>query len=238
MNCSSPSLLRVSQLLKRYPSGFQFGPANFTLSAASTYAFLGINGAGKSTLFQLLTGNLDASEGQIYWREQKFGPESFAIKRHIGYLPQNLDLPPWVSGLELLTYAANLYATSTDRCALQNLLEYWDCQAFAQRPLAACSHGMQKRLALALASFHNPQLLILDEPFSGLDLLHIRALEKLIQTRQEQGLTTVLSTHIAHYVAKLCQAVYLIKVGQVYPLANWQQKDLTGKIQMIEDQFF
>ncbi|NRA44780.1 MAG: ABC transporter ATP-binding protein [Oligoflexales bacterium] len=232
------SLLAVKDLTKKYPSGFQFGSANFGLPGGSTVAFLGPNGAGKSTLFQMLTGNLDPSSGSITISGSKLNPDAFELKRAVGYLPQHLQLPRWVSAREVLRYAASLYQLEDPVKQINEMMERWDCLAYENQPLASCSHGMQKRVGLALANLHTPKLLILDEPFSGLDLYHMRTLEDLILSRRKAGLATIISTHITPFVAKLCEQVYIIKVGQVSKLENWADHSYEDKIKLIEDKFF
>ncbi|MFK7823102.1 MAG: ABC transporter ATP-binding protein [Oligoflexales bacterium] len=232
------SLLSVRDLTKNYPSGFQFGSANFDLPRGSTVAFLGPNGAGKSTLFQMLTGNLDPSEGRISIEGARLSPDAFELKRTIGYLPQHLQLPRWVSGREVLRYAANLYQLKDPIKQINNMLKRWDCLSYENQPLASCSHGMQKRVGLALANIHTPRLLILDEPFSGLDLYHMRTLEELILNRKESGYATIISTHITPFVAKLCEQVFIIKTGNVTNLEGWANHSYEDKIKLIEDKFF
>ena len=232
------SLLTVKDLTKKYPSGFQFGSANFELQSGSTVAFLGPNGAGKSTLFQMLTGNLDPSSGHINLEGAKLSPDAFELKRMVGYLPQHLQLPKWVSGREVLRYAANLYQLPEPMKQIEGMMERWDCHSYQNQPLASCSHGMQKRVGLALANIHTPRLLILDEPFSGLDLYHMRTLEELITERRKAGLATIISTHITPFVAKLCQQVFIIKKGQVQQLGGWAEHSYEDKVKAIENQFF
>lgn len=235
---SMDSLLTVKDLTKKYPSGFQFGSASFELPRGSTVAFLGPNGAGKSTLFQMLTGNLDSSEGSITIGGLKLSPDAYELKRSVGYLPQHLQLPRWVSGREVLRYAANLYQLDDPLARINSMMKQWDCLAYEHQPLASCSHGMQKRVGLALANLHTPKLLILDEPFSGLDLYHMKTLEELIMSRRKSGLATIISTHITPFVAKLCEQVYIIKKGQVSYLEGWADNSNEEKIKMIEDKFF
>jgi ABC-type multidrug transport system ATPase subunit len=147
-------------------------------------------------------------------------------------------MPKWVTGKEILRYAANLYQMSDPEKAVLHAMEYWDCFDYQNMPLATCSHGMQKRVALAVATLHDPACLILDEPFSGLDLFHIRALDTEIRRRQKAGQTTILSTHIAPYAAQLCQRAFILEKGQLRGLEKWQISDQTTRIAQIEHEFF
>ncbi len=232
------TILEVKQLQKSYGSSFKLGPVDFKIAPSETIGLLGENGAGKSTFFQLITGSLDADSGEIVLLSNLLTPDTFMLKRSLGYLPQDLQLPKWATAVELLSYAAKLYQIESPDQKIRNAIDHWDCSNFKNRPLAACSHGMQKRAALALATLHTPKLLILDEPFSGLDLYHIRALEHKIEERSKKGLATIVCTHIAPYAAKLCNRVNILKAGQMSSLANWEEKQYIDRISQIEQYFF
>lgn len=239
MEENPPAIMNLANLQKTWSqSGFQLGPVNLTLPAGATLAVLGKNGSGKTTLFQLMTGNLDPDAGTILFQGRKFTPESFDQKRQIGYLPQHLELPHWVTGSEILTYATRLYQIPDPTRHVEETLTYWDSEGFRNKPLASCSHGMQKRIALGLAGIHDPDLLILDEPFSGLDLYHIRALENLIRHRSDTGKATIVCTHIAPYAARLCEEAMIMETGRCTPLEGWQQKSWPDRIRLMEDSFF
>ena len=231
-------LLEVKNLTKSFGEGWKLGPVHLTLSAGEICALLGKNGAGKTTTFQILTGNMDAGSGEIRIKGEKLTPDAFQLKQKIGYLPQNPVLPRWASGEEILLYAAGLYEIKDKQTFVNKLMDYWDCAYYRKKPLAALSHGMQKRVGLALASMHDPDLLILDEPHSGLDLFHIRALDELLLTRQRNQKTTIMSTHIAPYTAKLCDRVLIIESGSVSQLVGWETQSFVERISAIESRFF
>lgn len=230
-------MMSLTALSKRYPStpnGFSLGPIDLVIDTGETLAILGENGAGKSTLFNLMTANLDSDSGEITLQGERLIPENFTAKRGFGYLPQNLYFPPWVSGEELLRYAQSLYG----RGNVEQSMNYWDCTSYRRLPLASCSHGMQKRVGLALASLHQPPLLLLDEPFSGLDVSHTRALETLLQERCQQGASNVISTHILPYVAKICHRVVILQAGILRNVNNWQESSYISRIEILEKEFF
>lgn len=231
-------LLTIRELKKTFPQGFTLQAKDFSLNSGELVAFLGANGSGKSTIFELMTGNLDASEGEISWKGQRLLPENFLLKRQIGYLPQNLPLPKWVTGDEILTYAALLHGLEKPRERVKNAMEFWDCASYKSKPLAACSFGMQKRIGLALATLHDPACLILDEPFSGLDLFHIHALEAILAKRQKEGKLTLLSTHIVAYVVASCARVFILEEGWVSEISHWASLNPEEKTRCIETHFF
>jgi len=232
------TILEVKSLEKTYGDSFTLGPVDFVIGKGETVGLLGKNGAGKSTFFQLVTGSLDADSGEILLSSEPLTPDTFMLKRNLGYLPQDLQLPKWATVVELLEYAAKLYQLENAKQKIEHAINHWACETFVNRPLAACSHGMQKRAALALATLHTPKLLILDEPFSGLDLYHIRALETAVEWRSQNGFATIICTHIAPYAAKLCSKIYVLEQGSMSSLANWEEKPYIEKIARIEQYFF
>ncbi|MBC7658466.1 MAG: ABC transporter ATP-binding protein [Chitinophagaceae bacterium] len=230
--------LFLEDLTKGFPqSGFKLGPLTLTLEAGSRLALFGKNGAGKTTLFQLLTGHMTADAGTIRIAGQMMNVSAFELKKKIGYLPQHLELPRWVSAYDLITYALKLYEFENLVTHRTAILERWDAAYYANKPLGACSYGMQKRVGLALATLHSPELLILDEPFSGLDLFHIRTLEDLIAARTADQITIV-STHVASHVARLCDRAIVIRDGHLNEIEDWNSAGFMERLDLMEDQFF
>lgn len=232
------SALHLSNLVKRYASSsFVLGPLNVEMAPGARLALFGKNGAGKSTLFQLLTGHMPADEGTIQIFGEKMHTGAFTLKRRIGYLPQNLELPRWVSAYDIITYALKLHGLQPLDRIRSETLAYWDAESYAKKPLGACSYGMQKRVALALATLHNPDLLILDEPFSGLDLYHIHSLENLLAGRNAQQLS-IISTHVAAHVARLCDRAITIHNGAMAEIDAWGRAGMLERMDLMEEQFF
>jgi ABC-type multidrug transport system ATPase subunit len=232
------AVLKTENLVKEFEGGFRLGPVNLTLTPGETLALVGKNGAGKSTFFQMITGNSDPTDGHIYFGEELLVPDKPELKRRIGYLPQHHDLPAWVTGRELISYAAKLYELKDPKVLARETLARWGAEEYAHKPIAACSHGMQKRIGLGLATMHEPDLLILDEPFSGLDLTHIKSLENLVKERATQKKVTILSTHITPYCARLATRVMMIANGQMEPLNTWTELDELQRALALENAFF
>ncbi len=232
------TVISTKSLTKEWNTGFKLGPVEIGMKQGETLALLGKNGSGKTTLFQLITGNLDPTIGEVIFLGERLLPDRYDLKRKIGYLPQHLSLPKWVTGKEIIAYGSRLYELQYSKEEIDELLSYWDCLDFINKPLAACSHGMQKRIALTLATIHDPDLLILDEPFSGLDLFHIKALEDLIINRGKSNKVTIICTHIAIYAAKLCETAIVMNEGKLSHLEDWPQSSLLERIDIMEKTFF
>lgn len=203
--------LRAAAVVKTFATGgdtvFTLGPVDLDLSPGTSLAVVGPNGSGKSTLFQILTGNARATSGAVTLS----GAPVASARTRFGYLPQHNLLPLWATPEELCRYAAGLL-TSESRHA-DNALAYWDCLEFARRPVGLLSTGMRKRVGLAVATLHNPAVLVMDEPFEALDLGHIAALRQEIQRRTNAGLITIFATHIAGYAAELATAAFFLHKG-------------------------
>ncbi len=228
----------LKNLSKKFPSGFELGPLDYSFKAGKTTVVLGKNGAGKSTLFQLLTGSSDASAGEIHLGSERMIPENFRLKKACGYLPQNLALPKWASPRELLYYAGQLREGKSSHAKVLEAASYWDASQYLDKPVQACSYGMAKRVGLALATIHHPKFLILDEPSSGLDIFHIKALDNYISKRKSEGLLTILSTHDAHHAAKNGDEAIILENGKMNVLEIWPTLNILDRIQAIEEIFF
>ena len=230
--------LAISGLKKEFASGFVLGPLDFTLGSGATIGLVGKNGAGKTTSFQLLTGNLDATAGEIRLAGRRLTPDTAELKREVGYLPQDPVLPEWASGHEVLSYAARLYGLPHIEERVTSAEDLWDCASYKRKPLGTLSYGMQKRVGLALATLHEPAYLILDEPFSGLDLNHIKTLEGMIAGRTQRGHITILSTHVLSFCARLCTEVLILADGKWSKVAPWDALSLEAREAEIESRFF
>jgi ABC-type multidrug transport system ATPase subunit len=230
--------MHVEELTKTYGKGFTLGPISCTFTAGSTVGILGKNGAGKSTFFELITGNADATTGRITLDNQTLTPDRPDLKRRLGYLPQHPVLPKWVTAREILSYAARLHHLPNPEVRVEENMQYWDCATYGTKPLGTLSYGMQKRVGLALATLHRPEILILDEPHSGLDLVHVKALDEAIRNRKKEGKITITSTHVAAFAASLCDLLYMIDQGTMRRLEPWQELHFMEKLEAIDRAFF
>lgn len=231
------TILTIDKLTKKFSGKFTLNVDNISIRDQETVAILGSNGSGKSTLFELITGNQDPSSGEIELDKMKVSPENTAIKRKIGYLPQAMHLPLWVTPKELLNYSATLFEVKGIKQRVKESMETWDCISYANKPIASCSYGMKKRVGLALATIHDPNFLILDEPFSGLDLTHINILEKIIKERKSKGKINLISTHTLSFVAEFSDRAFIIKNGQIQELHEWKNIVPEQKIALIKKHF-
>ena len=230
--------IEAKGLIKKWTTGFTLGPINFLAEPGETIAVFGKNGAGKSTFFQLLGGSSDRSEGELRVLGRNMNPDALDIRSNIGYLPQESTLPDWTTPEEILTYTANIRSLDNVSQRVEEQLKTWDALAWRKRPLCKTSHGMQRRIGLAVALLHDPDLLILDEPFNALDIVNARTLEIIIKNRSNQNKTTLISIHSPLLAAAICPRAILLKNGQMEELSEWRNADVTSRSTLIDQRFF
>ena len=206
--------------------------ARFSIQKGSVFGIMGKNGSGKSTLIKMLSGSSFADQGVVRFLGHVLSPESFDLKKKMGYLPQESSLPLWSTPEEILSYAVLL--RGLDRQACEKALAHWDLFEFQQKPIKTCSFGTQKRVGLAVATVHDPELLILDEPFSGLDLSHQKTLFREIEGRCQKGQTTLLVSHIAPYIARFCTELLFVDQGKVRLVEDWSTLSALERVERIE----
>lgn len=189
------------------------------------YGFLGPNGAGKSTTIKILTGLLAPTEGTARILGRDLAREPLAIKGRIGVVPEDLCLFENLTAREYLTFMARMYRVPRnvigDRC--DELLHLLGLDDTGKKLVIEFSHGMKKKLTLASALIHNPDLLFLDEPFEGIDAIASRAIRGVLERFRQRGSTIFLTSHIMEIVEKLCTHVGIIASGALVreaPLAE------------------
>ncbi len=230
--------IKCIDLTRSWPTGFKLGPINLAVHRGETVAVFGKNGAGKSTFFELLTGSIDRSDGELQVLGTKMSPDATHLRQQVGYLPQESHLPEWTTADEILTYAAKLRHMEDVSGSVEHQLKCWDATGWRHRPLTKTSHGMQRRVGLAVAMIHDPDILILDEPFNALDIVNGRILETLVRDRSTRGKTTLISIHTPLLAASLCPRAILLDNGRLEELTQWPTADLTARASIIENRFF
>ena len=205
------SVVLVQDGIKRYGTKLALDRVNLKLERGMRCGLLGPNGAGKSTLIRTLTGILRLDEGQV----SVLGESPEAARRRVGYLPEERGVPRRAKVGEWLTYLGRLRGLTTQEARKRALywLEKVDLPGVARSRCRELSKGMQQKVQLAAALQHEPDLLILDEPFSGLDPVAVQVLEDLIREASNRGATILLSTHLLPQAESLCDHVLLLRRG-------------------------
>lgn len=191
---------------------------NLKVERGSFYGFLGRNGAGKSTTIKMLTGLLDATEGEArILSKNPFSPkEDIEIKRNIGVVPEDLALFDYVTAREQMTFIGRLFEMPQKDLQLKidRVLEMMDLKD-EKKLVIDYSHGMKKKLAFATALLPDPEILFLDEPFEGVDVVSCLVIQRFLKDFVEKGSTVFLTSHILDIVEKLCSDVGIISRGEL-----------------------
>ncbi|HUQ50022.1 MAG TPA: ABC transporter ATP-binding protein [Terriglobales bacterium] len=179
--------------------------------------FLGPNGAGKSTTIKMLTGLLRPTSGTISILGLDLATDNVEVKRRIGVVPEGLALFERLTGTQLLNFVGRMYGLDRDTAANRaaELLEFMDLRSSADKLVADYSHGMKKKIALAAAVIHRPDILFLDEPFEGVDAIAAGTLKTMLQRFTARGGTIFLTSHVLEVVERLCTHIAIIQNGKL-----------------------
>lgn len=211
-------MLTINHLTKHY-KGSSKGVTDLTLHVApgDLYAFIGHNGAGKTTTLKCVTGIHDFDEGEILVGGVDVRKDPLASKRLFAYIPDNPDLYEYLTGIQYLSFIADVFGVSAaDRQArIEKYAEDFGLTASLGDLISSYSHGMKQKLALISAMVHEPKLLILDEPFVGLDPKAAVVMKTMMRDLCARGGAVFFSTHVLEVAEKLCNKVAIIKDGQL-----------------------
>jgi len=218
---SSPAI-SVSGLSKNFGSLQALNEVNFSVQRGEIFAYLGPNGAGKTTTIRILAGLLDRDAGEVSICGADVAQDPVFVKERIGVVPDESNLYPELTCHRNLEYMGELYGLPkpgrTSRAA--ELLSFFDLSDRAATPFGALSKGLKRRLTIAAALVHEPEVVFLDEPTSGLDVPSARTLRELIRTINRQGATVFLTTHNLQEAEALSQRVLILIKGRVAALGT------------------
>lgn len=209
------TMLKIENLTKRY--GDKSAVNNLTLEIADgeICAFIGHNGAGKTTTLKACMGILSFDEGNIYIDGTSVLEDPMTTKKNTAYIPDNPDLYDFMSGVKYLNFVADVYGVDTDgrNDKIFSLADKFGLTQDLAQPISAYSHGMKQKLAIIAAWLHSPKLIIMDEPFVGLDPKASYILKEMMREHCERGGSIFFSTHVLAVAEKLCDKVAIIKDG-------------------------
>lgn len=210
-------MLEVRGLTKRYSRIPAVDGVNFTIRSGEILGYLGPNGAGKSTTVKILTGLIEASEGQILWNGCNVKADFTTFQRKMGYVPEEPHLYPHLTGREYLQLIGRLRGLPRRvlERRMDGMLQLFSLWEDRHSSLSSYSKGMRQKILLSAALLHDPELLILDEPFSGLDVTTALVLRTLLRALAEQGKIILYSSHVLEVVEKVCSSVLILRKGKV-----------------------
>ena len=210
-------MLKIEHLTKTYGEKKAVDDLTLHIAPGEIYGFIGHNGAGKTTTLKSVVGILQFDEGEILINGKSIRTAPIECKRDIAYIPDNPDLYDYMSGIKYLNFIADIFGVSAaDRKErIRKYSELFELTADLAQPIAAYSHGMKQKLAIIAAWLHSPKLIIMDEPFVGLDPKASHLLKGMMREVCDKGGAIFFSTHVLEVAEKLCDKVAIIKGGKL-----------------------
>ena len=210
-------MLKIDHLTKLYGEKKAVDDLRLHIRAGEIYGFIGHNGAGKTTTLKAAVGILEFDRGDIFVDGKSIRQEPLACKREMAYIPDNPDLYEYMTGIKYLHFIADIYGVDA-QTRQERIHKYADLFALTEdlgQAIAAYSHGMKQKLAIIAAWIHQPRLILMDEPFVGLDPKAAHILKGMMRELCESGGAIFFSTHVLEVAEKLCDKVAIIKGGRL-----------------------
>ena len=210
-------MLKIEHLTKEYGEKKAVDDLSLEIESGEIYGFIGHNGAGKTTTLKSVVGILKFDAGEIYIDGASLQAPPLACKKKIAYIPDNPDLYEFMSGIKYLNFIADVYGVGANQRQekIRKYADLFEITADLAQPIAAYSHGMKQKLAIISAWLHDPKLIIMDEPFVGLDPKAAHILKGMMRELCDEGGAIFFSTHVLEVAEKLCDKVAIIKGGKL-----------------------
>ena len=229
-------MLHIDHLTKTYGDKKAVDDLTLHIRAGEIYGFIGHNGAGKTTTLKSVAGILSFDSGEITVDGVSIKADPIGCKKKIAYIPDNPDLYDFMSGIQYLNFVADIFGVGAQE-RQQRIRTYGDAFELTDdlaQPISAYSHGMKQKLAVISALLHEPKLIIMDEPFVGLDPKAAHILKGLMRELCDRGGAIFFSTHVLEVAEKLCDKVAIIKAGK---LIRWGTMEEVRGDESLEDVF-
>lgn len=210
-------MLKIEHLTKIYGDKKAVDDLNIHINPGEIYGFIGHNGAGKTTTLKSVVGILKFDEGEIYVDGVSIKNDPVAVKKKIAYIPDNPDLYDFMTGIKYLNFVADIYGVSAEERTnlIEKYADIFGLTADLGASISSYSHGMKQKLAIISAFIHSPKLIIMDEPFVGLDPKAAHSLKEMMRQVCAGGGAIFFSTHVLEVAEKLCDKVAIIKQGKL-----------------------
>lgn len=210
-------MLKIEHLTKKYGEKTAVEDLSLHILKGEIYGFIGHNGAGKTTTLKSIAGILQFEEGKIRIDGDSIQENPLVCKKKIAYIPDNPDLYEFMTGVKYLHFIADIFGVDeqTRRERIRKYADLFEITSDLAQPIAAYSHGMKQKLAIIAAWIHNPELIIMDEPFVGLDPKASHILKGMMREVCDEGGAIFFSTHVLEVAEKLCDKVAIIKNGKL-----------------------
>ena len=229
-------MLDIKNLTKKYGEKKAVDDLSLHIAPGEIYGFIGHNGAGKTTTLKSVAGILSFNSGEITINSHSVKKEPLECKKILAYIPDNPDLYEFMSGIKYLNFIADIFCVPAD-ARIERIRKYADIFGLTDdlaQPISAYSHGMKQKLAIISAWLHTPKLIIMDEPFVGLDPKAAHELKQMMREHCDAGGAIFFSTHVLEVAEKLCDKVAIIKSGRL--IASGSMEEVKGD-SSLEDVF-
>ena len=213
-------MLEFINFSKSYGNKLAVDNLSFKVESGDIYAFVGPNGAGKTTSLKAACGILDFSNGDILIDGESIKTNPISCKKKLAYLPDNPDLYEFLKGIDYLNFICDIYEVSNHEEIIKKYSDLFELTGFLGNTINTYSHGMKQKLAIISSLIHRPKLLILDEPFVGLDPVSAHNLQNILKELAKEGMAVLFSTHVLEVAEKLCNKVAIIKNGKLVVSGN------------------
>ncbi|MBR2704583.1 MAG: ABC transporter ATP-binding protein [Clostridia bacterium] len=215
-------MIEIKNVTKKYGDKVAIKNINFNVNDGDIFAFIGHNGAGKTTLIKAIVGIHDFEEGEILINGKSIKKEPIACKKEIAFIPDNPELYDNMTAAEFINFMCDMYEID-EKTRKENIEKYskmFEIQDSLNDLIGSFSHGMKQKVALIAALAHNPKVLIMDEPFVGLDPIAVHSVKQVMNEMVKEGKIIFYSTHILDVAEKLCSRVAIIKKGELVKVGS------------------
>ena len=218
-------MLRIENLTKTYGEKRAVDNLSLRIAPGEIYGFIGHNGAGKTTTLKAVVGILQFDKGEVFIKGESIRKNPLACKQKIAYIPDTPDLYEFMTGIKFLNFIADIFGVPEEK-RQERIRKYADLFEMTEnlaQPIASYSHGMKQKLAIISAWIHEPKLIIMDEPFVGLDPKAAHILKQMMREVCDEGGAIFFSTHVLEVAEKLCDKVAIIRNGQLIQSGTMQE---------------
>ncbi len=218
-------MLKIEHLTKKYGEKVAVDDLSLEIANGEIYGFIGHNGAGKTTTMKAIVGIQGFDAGEIYINGHSIKTEPLTCKKDFAYIPDNPDLYEYMTGIKYLNFIANIFAVPADvrQERIKKYADIFNLYGDLSQPISSYSHGMKQKLAIISAWIHDPKLIIMDEPFVGLDPKATYTLKEIMHEMCAQGTAVFFSTHVLDVAEKLCNKVAIIRHGRIIAAGTMEE---------------
>ena len=218
-------MIEIKNVTKKYGEKKALDDVNFTIDDGEIFAFIGRNGAGKTTLIKAITGIHDFDEGDILVNGKSIKQEPVACKKEMAYVPDNPELYENMRAIDFINFICDMYEVPLEKREenIKKYVEMFDLAGNMGDTINSFSHGMKQKVALIAALAHEPKILVMDEPFVGLDPKAVADMKEVMREKVKSGGIVFFSTHILEVAERLCSKVAIIKNGKLMKVGSMKE---------------